>query len=299
MISVLFATVPFILISLALPVDTVQAADDTLLAQLRPLGEKQPTLILQPDALGSKQQAQTSAARGNGYTCVRDTDCTSGHCADGKKCAPQDGKGQGGDYCHHDNHCKSNICACPGNPNTDRGFCRDWESWPEGQVQGKTGFCVEQLPNGQMCTRNEDCRSGHCADGKRCAPKDGTGKAGDYCHHNNHCASKNCHCKDWDGNDFCGNWKDTGARFTNEVRAGFNRCMAGAPYGADCNADWQCEQPGKCADGRVCAPEDGKGEKGDYCHHDNHCKSRICGSCVKNGPWCHNWEAGRNVGKCL
>lgn len=50
------------------------------------------------------------------------------------------------------------------------------------------------LPEGFMCSKNSECGSGYCANGQVCAPKDGTGMPGAYCHHDNHCASGKCTC---------------------------------------------------------------------------------------------------------
>lgn len=60
---------------------------------------------------------------------------------------------------------------------------------------------------GAYCERDAQCLSNHCADGQRCAPVDGTGRAGDYCHHNNHCQSRFCGCNKG-GFGFCKDWED-------------------------------------------------------------------------------------------
>lgn len=67
-------------------------------------------------------------------------------------------------------------------------------------------------PNGGVCEVNADCRSGYCADGTFCAPRDGTGRAGEYCHHGNHCRSGTCSCGERSGRrgileaGFCPQW---------------------------------------------------------------------------------------------
>ena len=60
--------------------------------------------------------------------------------------------------------------------------------------------------NGALCSHNNHCTSGYCADGQRCAPRDGTGASGAYCHHNNHCASGLCRCNKG-GFGFCRDWE--------------------------------------------------------------------------------------------
>jgi hypothetical protein len=125
-----------------------------------------------------------------GSACSNDRDCISNYCADGRFCAPRDGTGQPGQYCHHDNHCASSICNCPGDRHTGgRAFCSNWES----RTGANRGTCAAKRPNSVYCNRNEQCESGHCAE-EICAPVDGAGLAGDYCHHGNHCRSGVCIC---------------------------------------------------------------------------------------------------------
>lgn len=140
-----------------------------------------------------------------GAICRDNRDCASGYCADGRFCAPQDGTGQPGDYCHHDNQCASSVCFCPGDPHTGAPtFCSGWET----RVGAQRGMCTARVANGEVCTRNENCLSNYCADGRFCAPRDGTGMAGDYCHHGNHCSSGVCICPNGlTTRGFCPNWE--------------------------------------------------------------------------------------------
>ena len=97
------------------------------------------------------------ARRPNGSDCTDDYNCESGYCADngkvrsldwwpnrGGRCAPHDGTGKpntvGGNYCHHNNHCKNGNCICPpgAGPNF-WGFCSDWED-ADVQAQMRLGF---------------------------------------------------------------------------------------------------------------------------------------------------------------
>ena len=140
-----------------------------------------------------------SAQIANGQYCSENFECISGYCADGRICAPRDGTGRGGEYCHHNNHCASGTCICPDGYQGD--FCK---------VATKQGYCAGRDGEGQggRCRADSDCAPGlRCADGRRCAWPDGTAKAGQYCHHDNHCASKNCKCpadKSW---GFCAGWE--------------------------------------------------------------------------------------------
>ena len=116
--------------------------------------------------------------------------CASGYCADGK-CTPPEGSGLGGDYCHNNAQCANFICICPNGYNGD--FCKGYQNFTA--EPGKHGYCTKAPPtsNGQLCWKAGECASKHCAE-YLCAPVDYTGKAGEYCHHNNHCQSKQCKC---------------------------------------------------------------------------------------------------------
>ncbi len=143
----------------------------------------------------------------NGERCLHGEQCKSGYCADGKFCAP-DGTGKAGDYCHHDDHCSSGMCDCPGEDLRvmgGKGYCPGWQDF----TTTVHGVCLDLFQNGERCRRGEQCKSTYCADGRLCAPVDGTGAAGEYCHHNNHCKSGACVCPKgtgWWG--FCNGWKE-------------------------------------------------------------------------------------------
>ena len=234
----------------------------------------------------------------NGVDCTANGDCRSGYCADGRICAPKDGEGVKDEYCHHDNHCASGVCVCPNDPGGhDGGFCKDWVRFDT----TTHGRCLAQNVNGQQCRDDANCESGNCADG-RCAPEDGKGRNGEYCHHNNHCQTGTCTCVNGvDLLGFCLDWEN---HTEQEILAGGGgRCSSVLSLGSTCKKDSQCGPGNKCADawrlpfGR-CAPADTTGLPGEYCHHDNHCASGSCNQCVKDGAFCKNWEAGRNLGRC-
>jgi len=162
-----------------------------------------------PVVPGKGVSGYCSEGKANSEKCSSSSDCASGHCANGI-CAPKDGRGQKGDYCHHDNHCATGFC-----------FCREGYSGKFCKTDASTqlpshGICI--LPpgfqNGESCSANDDCMSNHCANGK-CAPRDGTGTHGEYCHHNNHCISGSCICPSgiasfWTGG-FCPDWENFNA----------------------------------------------------------------------------------------
>ena len=242
------------------------------------------------------QSGNADADRENGEFCGRNSDCLSRYCADGKKCAPRNDSGRGGEYCHHDNHCISGKCICE---HGLAGFCRRWEDWPAGQWSPTSenvmiGRCQAQRRNGYFCTNNKECYSGNCADRRKCAPEDGKGGGGEYCHHNNHCKSGRCICEPGLAG-FCENWESwPEGRSSDDRRIGACSIEYGFYNGAFCSNDRQCRSK-NCADefpgldGR-CAPSDYTGVAGDYCHHDNHCESARC--ICDRGPAgsCEGWR---------
>ena len=143
--------------------------------------------------------------KANSEKCSSNNDCASNHCANGI-CAPKDGYGRNGDYCHHNNHCASGYCLC--RDGYDGDFCKTISS----RLGPSAGVCIfpPGYQNGDSCSADDECMSNHCANGK-CAPRDGTGLGGEYCHHDNHCASNACWCPTGDANfwtgGFCPDWE--------------------------------------------------------------------------------------------
>ncbi len=149
----------------------------------------------------------------NGQFCKVNDDCKSRKCVDNPgKCAPENYpvNTEGGNYCHHDNHCASKTCRCEKGA---FGFCKEWEKWPAGQYDAadadkrRIGRCAPLALIGSRCEKNENCArhvngTVQCVQG-RCAPKDGLGRRDDYCHHNNHCASGVCRCPLGRKDDLC------------------------------------------------------------------------------------------------
>ncbi|MCJ7434601.1 MAG: hypothetical protein MUO77_14035, partial [Anaerolineales bacterium] len=126
----------------------------------------------------------------NGGKCSSNYVCASGYCANGL-CAPPDGFGRVGDYCHHNQHCANHYCVCPYGYDGD--FCKGYRWFTD--KPGQHGTCGEWqgAVNGEACKVDNDCQSRHCADNK-CTPINETGLYGEYCHHDNHCASGSCMC---------------------------------------------------------------------------------------------------------
>lgn len=142
-----------------------------------------------------------------GTPCAKNGDCASGHCADGRFCAPVNRSGRPGDYCHHENHCSPGMyCDCPSGGG---GFCKNWRSRSGGgQCQFNRKVGEPARPTAGMNCRAPGCDFGlHCADGRVCAPVDRTGRPGQYCHHDNHCRSRNCVCPSGKSFGFCARWE--------------------------------------------------------------------------------------------
>jgi len=206
----------------------------------------------------------------NGDKCDLNWQCTSGICSD-SKCVPN-GDGKKGDFCYNNSHCSSKVCNCPNG--RDGKNCRDWEkfsvSFSGTCAEGNTIFWGDK--NGDRCAEDSDCASGHCADKYRCAPIDKTGRLGDFCYNDEHCGNKTCYCAT--GRDllgFCKGWKENTPLDTN---FGFCDEWEGPPNGTLCKDNGDCKS-NYCANG-ACAPRNGSGLTGDYCHHNDHCFSGKC-----------------------
>lgn len=192
-----------------------------------------------------------------GAACTHNFECGSGRCDAAaevpRACIPNDNTGQPGNYCTHDNQCSGRLlCLNQSGHNVfftpQRGSCG-----PPNRELGEGCFIGSPTPIRELSvqTHKNPCKSGRCDwnDPYKCIPNDGTGQVGNYCTHNNHCASKLC------------------------VR---DHCIAGGAtqLGQSCSTNTQCIS-GRCdaAPGhpRRCIPNDGTGRSGDYCTHNNHC----------------------------
>ena len=82
----------------------------------------------------------------NGQACTKNEECVSNNCYEGKVCRTPNWGGGGlavGDVCSLDSQCASKSC--------------------------KSGYCAgTKTVNGEACTKNEDCESGNCYEGKVC-----------------------------------------------------------------------------------------------------------------------------------
>lgn len=216
--------------------------------------------------------------------CFVDENCKSGRCREGV-CVPVDGTGAAGQYCHHEEHCESKICRCPAGDKAS-GFCGTAQIPDTGRCDARQGW-------GGRCTRNENCLTdGQCVEGL-CAPLNFTGGPGQYCHHDDHCATNLCLCPVGKRGGFCG---------TASAPEPGKCWRPGSPGvgGSFCRNNAHCESDFACVDGLRCAPHNDSGDPGDYCHHDDHCATGLSCQCPggKNSGFCTNWEDGINLGTC-
>lgn len=95
----------------------------------------------------------------NGYACVNQSDCLSGHCVDGVCCNEQ---------------CQGLCRACSGQKKGwgGDGVCGFVAGYVDQDQECQYGACdgagVCKKDNGQACTQNGDCLSGHCVEGVCC-----------------------------------------------------------------------------------------------------------------------------------
>ena len=213
----------------------------------------------------------------------------------GKCVSKEKNAGEAGAYCHNHDQCYSGWCSCP-DLAYDGDSCKDWRTRNTPSEQGKCSLEPVKSKNGFVCRYDDDCESWNCdgakSDGSRvgvCTPKKDMGLPGEYCYRHDQCISDGyCLCPNYlyDG-DYCAGWNDFGV-----VTHG--KCMGPEPKernGAACYANIDCLS-GYCADGERCAPVDGTGKSGDYCHHNNHCQSKTCMCPGGRNFWgfCSDWK---------
>jgi hypothetical protein len=155
---------------------------------------------------------------------------------------------------------------------------------------------ASKAPRGARCPHgNGDCASGFCDAGmgsgntNTCVPRVGTGKVGDYCSQDAHCATKSCSRHPCEGKKPLGASCPGGNK---ECASGFcdaglgsgktNKCVPAAGSGGTgeyCSQDAHC----RCASGfcdagmgsgntNMCVPRAGTGAPGQYCSQNGHCR---------------------------
>jgi len=118
-------------------------------------------------------------------SCFNDTECSAIELCWNHRCMTG---AQQGRVCKKQKDC-GRYQSC----NKDSGVCNSSDFYRQFLMRRGEPFARDGLL-GSHCSIDALCASGHCANGI-CAPKDGTGMPGVYCHHDNHCASKQCNCK--------------------------------------------------------------------------------------------------------
>jgi hypothetical protein len=276
-------------------------------------------LLMMILAFGLVGRPALAGSKSLGSSCTNNSDCQSNRCdfangTYGQKCIPNDGTGQVGDYCSHNNHCRPGVMC----------------------INKSCGGSQKKL--GESCSSNQDCRSNRC-DGAagnphNCIPNDGQGQTGDYCTHSNHCrpgvlcrasqcggstvslgsacklnedcSSNRCDyangatgqkCIPNDGTGQVGNYCSHNNHCIPGVLCNNHQCGYGQnPIGATCTNNTACLS-GRCDNAagnpHKCIPNDGQGKTGEYCSHSNQCKpSVLCrngqcgGSTVSLGTSC-------------
>ena len=147
---------------------------------------------------------------------------------------------------------------------------------------------------GKSCKKTSECGKGlHCANDKFCAPIDYTGKHGDYCHHDNHCASSRCECPGGKSFGFCSNYEkgnNKGTCHGDSPRAGRKVCDVDLVCGIGlicyrgfcrigCWTDLDCEY-----------------KQGEICSN-NKCTKNVC-KIGENRSCFTGSESQRGVGAC-
>jgi len=220
---------------------------------------------------------KTKADKDIGESCSNDSECDPGICKS-NRCVPKS-KGWDGAKCISNDQCTSGICQCfYGNV---YGAGQHTFPCPPAAVLNEKmlGTCVgptnEKLANGSQCSKKSECASDNCYKGL-CAPKDGLGRLGDYCHHNDHCFNNYCKCPNGYDGDLCKGYHGFSPKPGRHGTCGERR---GEVHGGFCREDYECLS-GYCAQNK-CAPVDWTGLVGEYCHHDAHCYSETC-NCPDN-----------------
>lgn len=248
------------------------------------------------------ENAGARFARANGMTCDINDQCTSKNCADNSRCAPATGTGAAGGYCHADDQCASGSCAClsqRGNPS----YCSGWEDLTStilrdqqevGEFQCRSAASLA-ITGRRACNADGDCLHYQRCENSQCRIKPGM---------EDYARSLRQRISSGDLSLACRADSDCRADQRCNTDIGFCEAVRDIEYrrpaGSSCSMNSQCASGLFCADGQRCAPIDGTGQRGAYCHHDNHCKSKACTCPLGEGlfGFCANWEEGQNRGMC-
>lgn len=251
----------------------------------------------------------------DGEELCRDNKCVPRSCADGVINGDETDIDCGGDECNrcdygelcgNDDDCRTLHCAAGVGEDGAAlcGFCSENSQCKASHFCDKsTGYCVDKLANGKVCTLDRQCASGQCVDGvccdtacdgfcETCGGYEGSFPAG-TCSANPFGTDEDGDC----GADYCNGYRQCacgdGARNAHEtdVDCGGPACGA-CPPGADCGDPADCGsgvcanvcQPPRCGDGVVQdgeACDDGNEDNNDDCPDDGYnggtCQPAVCG----------------------
>lgn len=165
------------------------SADAELAPCVSPLFVKQPIKVssVPYDPWPAQSRPISTQAGALGTVCRSNSECNTGYCADNKRCAPRDGTGKPGQYCHNNNHCQFGECLCPNGRTDIFGFCPGFDRLSDDELilarQGGTFSCSRQAPSGpftkaclddNICSAGNVCWLGYCQKGCRspdtCSP---------------------------------------------------------------------------------------------------------------------------------
>lgn len=206
---------------------------------------------------------------GTGETCQKNTDCASNYCV-ANVCTPIH-KGLNGAACFANEHCVSGVCDCyrEGRPDLDHIQC-PLKPAP-GHIAGTClGPSKNQQSNGAQCKKDNQCASSNCENGL-CAPDDGLGQIGDYCHHNDHCFNEYCLCPNGYDGDYCKGYKSFTPKAGEHGTCGE---WPGLVNGSACSKDDECQS--RHCEKNMCVPIDETGLLGEFCFSSDHCYSERC-----------------------
>lgn len=202
-----------------------------------------------------------------GEDCELHTDCSGGACEPRYGCIGADGSMAEGEFCTEDRQCQGDLVCVT---HYDATYLVDLP---------QNACAPPPLALGDTCAEHGDknpCERGFCAGSPghyRCTLPDGHGRMGDYCDHDNQCASLKCNLE-------------------------AETCEAHGPLGLGehCSEDTSC-QYGRCDRANWpsrCIPNDGTGIAGDYCTHQNHCRSGLL--CNTSTSECAEPQSGSSGG---
>lgn len=180
------------------------------------------------------------------------------------------------------NRCKSNVCECNRNPDTDAG-CEEGLNCVHDTDQD-SNICVElgqNLPLGSQCYDDKECATNECDSSVcTCNPDTDVGcEEGFRCvliiSDTNRYCRKSCHVHDdCDEGQICGNNDATSEDWCYD--------LGDAETGDSCRYNWDCAS-GKCdyscifgLCSGICEAPPGHAEIGDDCENDEDCASGIC-----------------------